>query len=175
MGQPERYLELNPEWDEAGAPLLKFTADADANALLASDPNAFLIGLVLDQQIATERAFAGPAELKRRLGHLEPARIAAMNQDEFIELFRSKPAIHRFPASMGKRVHDACGVIAERWEGNAATIWQDQPNAKAVMKRLGTVPGIGKTKQQLGIMLLGRYFGVDVEGWREASPIEVPE
>ena len=175
MGHPERYLEINPEWDAAGAPLIKFTADEEANTLLAEDANALLIGIVLDQQIQTERAFAGPAELRRRLGHLDPARIAAMDQEEFVEIFRAKPAIHRFPASMGKRVHEACQALVADWGGDAATIWEDAPDAKAVMKRLGGLPGIGKAKQQLAVLLLGRYYGVELAGWREASPIEVPQ
>ena len=175
MGHPERYLEIPPQWTESGAPLINFTADAEANQLLAEDGNALLIAIVLDQQIATERAFAGPAELRRRLGHLDPARIAAMDQDEFVALFRAKPAIHRFPASMGKRVHEACRALAEDWGGDAAAIWRGQSEARAVMKRLGGLPGIGKVKQQLAIMLLGRYYGVELNGWREASPVEVPE
>ncbi len=175
MGHPERYLEIPPQWTESGAPLINFTADAEANQLLAEDANALLIAIVLDQQIATERAFAGPAELRRRLGHLDPARIAAMDQDEFVALFRAKPAIHRFPASMGKRVHEACRALAEDWGGDAAAIWRGQSEARAVMKRLGGLPGIGKVKQQLAIMLLGRYYGVELNGWREACPVEVPE
>lgn len=174
MGHPERYLEINPEWDKSGAPLIKFTGDDEANQLLAEDPNALLIGIVLDQQIRTEQAFAGPAELRRRLGHLDPAKIAAMDQDAFVEVFREKPAIHRFPASMGKRVHDACQALVADWGGDAGAIWADAPDAKSAMKRLGGLPGIGKAKQQLAVMLLGRYYGVELEGWREASPVEVP-
>lgn len=174
MGHPERYLDIKPEWTDAGAPLIKFTGDDEANQLLAEDPNALLIGIVLDQQITTERAFAGPAELRRRLGHLDPAKIAAMDQEQFVELFSAKPAIHRFPASMGARVHDACQALVADWGGDAAAIWRDAPDAKTAMKRLDKLPGIGKAKQRLAVMLLGRYYGVELEGWREASPIEAP-
>lgn len=174
MGHPERYLQITPEWDAAGTPLIRFTEDEEANRLLAEDPNAFLIGVVLDQQIKTEKAFAGPAELRRRLGHLDPAKIAEMDQDEFLEIFRDKPAIHRFPASMGKRVQDACRTLVEDWQGDASAIWQDAPDAKTAMKRLSRLPGVGKAKQQLMVMLLGRYYGVELAGWQEASPVEIP-
>lgn len=175
MGNPEHYIELAPQWKGDGSPDLRFTDDADANQLLADEPNAFLIGLVLDQQIPTGKAFAGPHVLKQRLGHFDIARIAAMDQEQFIEVFREKPAVHRYPASMGKRVHDACAALVADWGGDAAAIWTDQPDAKTVMKRLGTVPGIGKTKQSLAVMLLGRYLGVDIPGWREAAPVSLPD
>ena len=97
-----------------------------------------------------------------------------MDQDAFVEIFRAKPAIHRFPASMGKRVHDACQALVADWGGDAAAIWTDAPDAKAAMKRLGGLPGIGKAKQQLAVMLLGRYYGVELEGWQAASPVKLP-
>ena len=175
MGNPELYVELVPQWKPDGSPLLAFTGEAEANQLLADDPNAFLIGLVLDQQIPTAKAFAGPHVLRQRLGHFDVARIAAMDQEEFIGVFREKPAVHRFPASMGKRVHDACAALAADWGGDAAAIWTGQPDAKTVMKRLGGIPGVGAAKQKLAVMLLGRYFGVDIPGWREAAPVSLPD
>ena len=174
MGNPEHYLDLAPRFNDDGAPQIHFTADDEANQMLADDANAFLIGVVLDQQIPATKAFTGPAVLRRRLGHFDPARIAAMPQDEFITVFREKPAVHRFPASMGKRVHDACATISSDFDNDAANIWKDKPDAKTVMKRLGTIPGIGKTKQGLAIMLLGRYYGIELDGWREAAPIDLP-
>ena len=175
MGNPEHYLELAPQFDGDGAPVIRFTADDDANQLLAGDANALLLAIVLDQQIPAARAFAGPAKLKRRLGHLDPARIAAIDQEEFIATFREKPALHRFPASMGKRVHDACAAIAAEYDNDAGNLWRDQPDAKTLMKRLGGIPGIGKTKQKLAVMLLGRYYNVPIAGWREASPVTIPD
>ena len=174
MGNPEHYLSLEPLFKDDGAPHIHFTDDDEANRMLGEDANAFLIGVVLDQQIAATKAFTGPAVLRRRLGHFDPARIAAMPQDEFITVFREKPAVHRFPASMGKRVHDACTAISSEFDNNAANIWNDHADAKTVMKRLGTIPGIGKTKQSLAVMLLGRYYGIELEGWREAAPIDLP-
>ena len=103
MGNPAHYVDLTPQWKSDGSPELNFTAEPEANQLLADDPNAFLIGIVLDQQIPTTKAFAGPHVLKQRLGHFDIAKIAAMDQEQFIEVFREKPAVHRFPASMGKR------------------------------------------------------------------------
>ena len=175
MGNPAHYVELAPQWKPDGSPQLNFTADPEANQLLADDPNAFLIGIVLDQQIPTTKAFAGPHVLKQRLGHFDVAKIAAMDQEQFIEVFREKPAVHRFPASMGKRVHDACAALVADWDGDAAAIWTDQPDAKAVMKRLGGIPGVGAAKQKLAVMLLGRYFGADIPGWREAAPVSLPD
>lgn len=175
MGNPEHYLELAPQFDDDGAPVIQFTADDEANQLLRDDPNAFLLAVVLDQQIPAAKAFAGPAELKRRIGHLDPAKIAAIDAEDFLAKFREKPAIHRFPASMAKRVQDACATIAADYDNDASALWRDQPDAPTVMKRLGDIPGIGKTKQQLAVMLLGRYYGVQLEGWREHSPIPIPD
>ena len=174
MGHPERYLEIEPAQDPKGVPVLNFTDDPKANALLGKDANAFLIGLVLDQQITTNQAFSGPLELRKRLGHLNVKKIAEMPQDDFIEVMCQKPSIHRYCGSMGKRVHDACGVIVEEYGGKAQNIWKGQSDAKTVMKRLGIVPGIGKMKQGLAIMLIARYFDVELEGWQKASPIPVP-
>lgn len=172
MGNPEKYRELEPTFDSQGRPVPPFTSNDSANKLLG-EPNAFLIGLVLDQQITTEKAFSGPYELKQRLGHLDVKKIAAMPQDAFIDVMAQKPAVHRFPGSMGKRVHDACRVLVDDFGGRAETIWEGQPDAKTVMKRLGTVPGIGKTKQKLAMLLLARYYHVEPAGWEQESPIKI--
>ncbi len=175
MGNPEMYVDLTPEFTDSGAPVIKFTNDADANALLASDPNALLIAIVLDQQTTTNKAFSGPRDLQERLGHLDPARIAAMDEDEFLTIFREKPAIHRFPASMGKRVQAACAMIRDEYANDAANIWANQPDAKTIMKRLGGVPGVGPAKQKIAILLLARYYGLEIPGWREVIPITLPD
>ncbi len=175
MGDLEMYIDLAPEFTDAGKPLIKFTNDADANELLANDPNALLIAIVLDQQITTNKAFSGPRELKQRLGHLDPARIAEMDEDEFLTIFREKPAIHRFPASMGKRVQAACATVRDEFDNNAENIWNHQPDAKAIMKQLGNVPGVGPAKQKITILLLARYYGINIPGWRDAIPIDLPD
>ena len=130
MGNPEMYVDLVPEFKSSGEPVIKFTNDDDANELLADDPNALLIAIVLDQQITTTKAFSGPRDLKQRLGHLDPAQIAEMDEDEFLTIFREKPAIHRFPASMGKRVQAACATVRDDFDNNAENIWDNQPDAK---------------------------------------------
>lgn len=175
MGNPEMYVDLTPEFTDAGKPVIKFTNDDDANELLANDPNALLIAIVLDQQITTNKAFCGPRDLKDRLGHLDPAQIAEMDEDEFLTLFREKPAIHRFPASMGKRVQAACAMVRDEFDNNAENIWDNQPDAKTIMKRLGGVPGVGPAKQKIAILLLARYYGMDIPGWRDVIPVELPD
>ena len=174
MGDPNKYLDIAPVFTEAGVPAPPFTANEDANALLGQDPNALLIGLVLDQQIPMQKAFAGPHVLKQRLGHLDIGKIAAMPEEDFLAVMRESPAIHRFPGSMGKRVQAACRVVVEEFGGSAENIWKDQPDAATVMKRIGTVPGIGPAKQKLAMLILGRYYGQAIDGWREAAPIAVP-
>jgi len=174
VGDPNKYLDIAPTFNDDGVPVPPFTDDERANRLLGRDSNALLIGLVLDQQISMEKAFAGPYELKRRLGHLNVRKIAAMPQDDFLEVMRESPAIHRYPKNMGKRVQDACRVVVKDFGGKAENIWRDQPDAAAVMKRIGTVPGIGPTKQKLAMLILGRYYGQDIAGWRDAAPIAVP-
>lgn len=174
MGDPAKYLEIEPTFDANGVPVPPFTDDERANKLLGKDPNALLIGLVLDQQIPMKKAFAGPYELKRRLGHFNLKKIANMPEDEFVALMCQRPAIHRYCASMGKRVQQAARCVVDDFGGKADNIWKDQPDAKTVMKRLGTVPGIGKTKESLAMLILGRYFGLDLPGWREAAPIKLP-
>jgi len=175
MGNPAMYIDLAPEFTDSGEPVIRFTNNDEANALLASDPNALLIAIVLDQQIATNKAFSGPLDLKQRLGHLDPARIADMDEDEFLTVFREKPAIHRFPASMGKRVQSACATVRDEYDNDAANIWDNQPDARAIMKRLGGVPGVGPAKQKIAILLLARYYGMDIPGWRDVIPVALPD
>ena len=175
MGNPEMYVDLVPEFTDSGEPVIKFTNDAESNDLLAHDPNALLIAIVLDQQITTTKAFNGPRDLKQRLGHLNPARIAEMDEEDFLTIFREKPAIHRFPASMGKRVQAACATVRDEYDNDAANIWDNQPDAKTIMKRLGGVPGVGPAKQKIAILLLARYYGMDIPGWRDVIPVELPD
>ena len=102
---------------------LYITGDEAADELLNTDPNALLLGMLLDQQVPMEWAFNGPHTLKDRLGHLDPPKIAAMDVDEFVSICCEKPAIHRFPGSMGKRIHQVCTALVEDYDGNAANIW----------------------------------------------------
>ena len=124
MGNPDKYLDIEPVFNDKGVPVPPFTDSDAANRLVGRDANALLIGIVLDQQISSTKAFAGPYELKRRLGHLNPRKIAAMPEDQFLAAMSRKPAIHRFPNSMGKRVQQACQVLVDDYKGNAANITQ---------------------------------------------------
>jgi uncharacterized HhH-GPD family protein len=128
-----------------------------------------LIGMLLDQQVPMEWAFAGPATLKARLGHLDPKKIAAMDVDEFVSICCEKPAIHRFPGSMGKRIHAVCEALAVDYKGNAANIWKGVDGADEVYRRLRALPGYGDEKSKIFLALLGKTQGLDLEGWRETA------
>ncbi|MGU3436386.1 HhH-GPD-type base excision DNA repair protein [Actinomycetes bacterium M1A6_2h] len=152
------------------ATTLHLVGDPDADALLASDPLALLIGMLLDQQVPMESAFAGPKKLADRLGELDVRAIASMNTEEFVEVCSTPPAVHRFPSSMGKRIQDMCAAIVERWDGSAEAIWTDgDPDGKEVLTRLKALPGYGDQKARIFLALLGKQMGVDPDGWRDAA------
>jgi uncharacterized HhH-GPD family protein len=148
---------------------LYITGDKAADKLLNTNANALLLGMLLDQQVPMEWAFAGPQTLKQRLGHLDPKKIAAMDVDDFVSICCEKPAIHRFPGSMGKRVHQVCTALTEDYQGNAANIWKDVDSGKEIYKRLKALPGYGDEKSKIFVALLGKTQGVEPDGWREAA------
>jgi uncharacterized HhH-GPD family protein len=149
---------------------LHLTGDAEADTLLSEDPLALLIGMLLDQQVPMETAFAGPQKLRARLGHLDPAQIAGMAEDEFKEVCATPPAVHRFPGSMAARIQALCAAIVERYDGDAAAIWTEgDPDGAEVLRRLKQLPGFGDQKARIFLALLGKQYGVDVPGWREAA------
>jgi uncharacterized HhH-GPD family protein len=148
---------------------LYITGDTAADKLLNTNANALLIGMLLDQQVPMEWAFAGPATLKRRLGHLDPKKIAAMDVDEFVSICCEKPAIHRFPGSMGKRIHAVCEALVADYRGNAVNIWKGVDSADEVYRRLRALPGYGDEKSRIFVAILGKTQGVDLDGWREAA------
>ncbi len=148
---------------------LYITGDAAADELLNTDANALLIGMLLDQQVPMEWAFMGPATLRQRLGHLDPARIAAMDLDEFVEVCREKPAIHRFPKSMGERIHQVCAALVSDYDGEARNIWSDATSGSEVYQRLDALPGYGDEKSKIFVAILGKTQGVRPDGWREAA------
>jgi uncharacterized HhH-GPD family protein len=134
---------------------LYFTDSDEANALLASDPMALLIGFVLDQQVTVEKAFAGPLALRERLGSIDATTLAGADLEP---VFREKPAIHRFPGSMAKRVHDLAVYIEERYDGDAARVWTDAADAAELRANLAALPGFGEMKvKSLGAVLAKRY------------------
>lgn len=152
------------------SPDLHLTGDADADALLSADPLALLIGMLLDQQVPMETAFAGPAKLRARLGHLDAARIAAMDPAELERLARTPPAIHRFPAAMAGRIQALCTAVAQDWGGDARAIWtRGGPDGPEVRRRLQGLPGFGEQKARIFLALLGKQLGLAAEDWREAS------
>jgi uncharacterized HhH-GPD family protein len=145
------------------------TGDTDADRLLNTDGTAVLIGMLLDQQVPMEWAFTGPATLHARLGHLDAAKIAAMDQEAFVAVCRQRPAIHRFPASMGRRVHDMCTAIVDRFDGRGEAVWEGVPSGAALYDRLRTLPGYGDEKAKIFVAILGKRFNVRPDGWREAA------
>ncbi len=151
-------------------PSLHLTADPVADQLLSDNPLALLIGMLLDQQVAMEWAFAGPARLEERLGEpLTAAAIAARSPDEVEALFRDKPALHRYPGSMATRVHALCSAIVDEHDGRAEAIWEDVPDGATLLKRLKALPGYGDQKARIFVALLGKQCGVTPDGWREAA------
>jgi uncharacterized HhH-GPD family protein len=150
--------------------LLPWTGDEQADRLLASDPNALLIGFALDQQVTVQKAFAGPLVLQQRLGHLDPARIAAMSPDDLAEVFREKPAIHRFPGAMAERVQALCHDIADRYQGDGSRVWTEASSGQDLAKRLGELPGIGDMKVRSLLATLIKQFNIRPEGWQTVLP-----
>ena len=149
---------------------LHITGDAAADQLLTDDPLALLIGMLLDQQVAMETAFAGPLKIAERAGTLDASALASFDPDAFAELFKATPAVHRFPGSMAARVQALCAAIEQDWAGDAAAIWrQGEPDGPTVLKRLKALPGFGEQKAKIFLALLGKQYGFTGDGWREAS------
>ena len=149
---------------------LWLTGDPEADALLSSDDNALLIGMVLDQQVPMEKAFSGPLVIAQRMGGgLDVAKIAAMGEDEFIELCSQRPAIHRFPAAMAKRIRQVCHVLTEDYDGQATNLWKDARSGDEVKANLGRLPGFGPDKAAIFTAVLGKLRGITPDGWRDAA------
>lgn len=148
---------------------LHITGDPDADRLLNTDGTALLVGMLLDQQVPMAWAFRGPATLAERLGHLDADRIAAMDPGDFVEVCRSKPAIHRFPKSMGERIHALCRHLSAEYGGDGAAVWSDGPDAATLYRRITELPGFGEEKSMIFLALLAKRFGVRPEGWQELA------
>ena len=146
------------------------TGDDAADRLLAEDPLALLLGMLLDQQVPMEWAFQAPSVLKERLGgQLDAGKIAAMGEDAVVATFCEKPALHRYPASMGKRAHALCVALTEQYDGDAAKVWSDAPTGADLLKRLLALPGFGPDKAKIFTAVLGKRLGVQPPGWEEAA------
>jgi uncharacterized HhH-GPD family protein len=149
---------------------LHFTGNDEADALLADEPLALLIGFVLDQQVSVQKAFSGPLELKRRIGTLDAAAIAGMDPGELDRAFRERPALHRFPGTMAMRTQELCAAIASDYEGDAARVWKEATDGRDLEKRLLDLPGIGPMKARSLIAILVKRFGVKPPGWEDVAP-----
>jgi uncharacterized HhH-GPD family protein len=150
---------------------LYITGRSESDALLNDDPLALLIGMQLDQQVPMEWAFMGPNTLKQRLGHLDANRIASMDEDEFVAVCCDKPAIHRFPAVMGRRIHAMCIVLADRYTEGPDLLWATAKTGAVLYDRLRELPGYGEEKAQIFVALLAKRFGVRPKGWKAAAGV----
>ncbi|TVZ93952.1 HhH-GPD-type base excision DNA repair protein [Streptomyces sp. BK340] len=150
---------------------LHLAQDPEADALLGRSPLAALTGMLLDQQVPMEWAFKGPATIARRMGaeDLDAHEIAVMDPEAFAALLSEKPAVHRYPGSMAKRVQQLCQYLVEHYDGDAELVWKGVTDGKELLKRLQDLPGFGKQKAQIFLALLGKQLGVAPTGWREAA------
>jgi len=146
-----------------------FTGDAEADRLLATDGFALLVGMLLDQQVPMEWAFRGPLELRRRLGSLDAGKIAAMDPDTLVAAFVEKPALHRYPASMAKRVQELARFVVDRYDGHADRVWKGARDPAELLRRLQELPGYGKQKAMIFLAILGKRLGVAPAGWEEVA------
>jgi uncharacterized HhH-GPD family protein len=136
---------------------LHFTDSDEANELIAREPFALLVGFALDQQVTVQKAFAGPLAIRERLGTLDAARLAATDLEP---AFRERPAVHRFPGAMAKRVQDLSAHVAERYDGDAARVWTDAATSEELKANLAALPGFGEMKVKATAAVLAKRFGV---------------
>ena len=150
---------------------LWFTPDDAANELIARDPLALLIGFALDQQVSVQKAFSSPRDLKERLGgDLDACKLGAMDTGELEEIFSRKPALHRYPAAMAKRVQDLAATVCEEYGGRAERIWEEAADGPDLKRRLAALPGFGDMKVRSSLAVLAKRFGVDLPGMNEVVP-----
>jgi uncharacterized HhH-GPD family protein len=136
---------------------LYFTDSDEANALIASDPMALLVGFELDQQVPVQKAFMGPLVLRERLGAIDAATLASADLEP---VFRARPAIHRYPGSMARRVHDLAVHVRDRYDGDAARVWTDATDAASLRANLAALPGFGEMKTKSMGSVLAKHFGI---------------
>lgn len=149
---------------------LPWTGDAEADSLLAHDPLALLIGMLLDQQFPMERAFYGPYLLSKRLGEpLDAGRLASVDPDRLEVIFKGPPAIHRFPGAFARRTQDMCAFVVERYGGDTSQLWSTASSGTELQSRLQELPGFGAAKARIFVGVLGKRMGVRPPGWEEAA------
>jgi uncharacterized HhH-GPD family protein len=149
---------------------LHFTGDDEADRLLVEEPLALLIGFELDQQVPLQKAFSGPLELRRRIGRLDAAEIAAMDPEVLDEAFRRRPALHRFPGNMARRTQELAKVIAQDFGNDASRVWSEAKDGRDLQRRLKGLPGFGDMKVDAMIAILGKRLGVAPPGWEDVAP-----
>lgn len=148
--------------------VLQIAQDAAADEVLASDPFALIMGMLLDQQYPMEHAFRGPAKLLTRFGTLDPEAIAGADPDEFAAIAATTPAIHRFPGSMAAKVQALARIVVEEYGGDASRIWTEATSGADLVKRVQALPGFGKQKAQIFTALVAKQLGVRPVGWQDA-------
>ena len=154
----------------ADGPAIPITGDTAADRLLEENPLALLIGMLLDQQVPMGWAFRGPFTLQERLGGaLDAETVAALGPDKVEAIFRDKPAMHRYPGSMGRRTYELCAYVVEHYGGDAGAIWRDAPSGQDVYRRLRELPGYGEEKAKIFLAILGKRLGQAAPGWEEAA------
>ena len=166
-----RLLEAGVEGGSTMAPeALLFTDDPEANRLLAEDPLALLIGMLLDQQVPMEKAFHSPYDLKERMGgRLDAVAIAEADPDELASLFASRPALHRFPGSMAARTQDLARALVERFDGQAERVWSTAETGQQLFENLRALPGFGEQKARIFVALLAKRMGITPPGWEDVA------
>ena len=149
---------------------MRLVGDPAADALLDENPFALLVGMLLDQQVPMETAFAGPKKIADRIGGLDAAEIAHYDPDKFAALCSERPAIHRFPGSMAKRIQAVAQIIVDQYDGDAAGLWTvGDPDGPELLRRLKALPGFGEQKARIFLALLGKQYSVTPKGWRAAA------
>ncbi|SEQ47393.1 HhH-GPD-type base excision DNA repair protein [Microlunatus flavus] len=149
---------------------LWITGDPEADHLLSTSGNALLVGMTLDQQVPMEKAFSGPYVIATRMGGtFDVPAIAALDVDDFVAVCAEKPAVHRFPGSMGKRVHEVARRLVEEFDGDAVNLWSSAPDGAALKRAVAGLPGFADQKASIMVALLGKRWGVRPDGWREAA------
>lgn len=165
-----RLISIRLMTDADAAERLHFTGNEAADALLARDPMALLIGFLLDQQVTVQKAFSGPAELVRRIGTLDASKIATMDPALLDEAFRRRPAVHRFPGAMAAKTRELCAAIVDGYGGDARRIWTEAADGPDLARRLRALPGMGEMKAAGLLAVLIRRLGVRPSGWEDVVP-----
>ncbi|MEU7565804.1 HhH-GPD-type base excision DNA repair protein [Streptomyces fradiae] len=153
------------------SPGIRLAQQPEADALLSRSPLAALVGMLLDQQVPMEWAFSGPYTIATRMGgeDLDAHAIAAHDPEAFAALLSAKPAVHRYPGSMARRVQQLCRYLVDEYDGDAEAVWRDATGGRELLARLEDLPGFGRQKAQIFLALLGKQYGVRPKGWREAA------